>query len=114
MSQALLLKRLLLLRISITATARCGAGTPAGALTSVSSGAEIGLLSLRLSVSQSESLGDFLRALACTIEKVSLWDPGLSGSETEKGVAKQTRVSRNRRGDWGTRDSGSKAQYAIH
>jgi len=46
---------------------------PAGALVSVRSGAEIGLLSLRLSVSQVVSLGDFLLAPACPIEKVILW-----------------------------------------
>ena len=37
------------------------------------SGAEIGLLSLRLSVSQGASLGDFLLAPACPIEKVTHW-----------------------------------------
>jgi len=41
--------------------------------TAVRSGAEIGLLTLRLSVSQGASLGDFLLALACPIEKVALW-----------------------------------------
>jgi len=46
---------------------------PAGALTAVRSGAEIGLLSLRLSVSQGASLGDFLLAPVCPIEKVTLW-----------------------------------------
>ena len=40
----------------------------------VRSGAEIGLLSLRLSVSQGASLGDFLLAPACPIEKVTLWE----------------------------------------
>ena len=45
--------------------------------TGVRSGAEIGLLSPRLSVSQGASLGDFLLAPACPIEKVP------SGSETE-------------------------------
>ena len=39
----------------------------------VRSGAEIGLLSLRLSVSQGASLGDFLLASACPIEKVTHW-----------------------------------------
>jgi len=37
----------------------------------VRSGAEIGLLSLRISVSQGASLGDFLLAPACPIEKVT-------------------------------------------
>ena len=37
----------------------------------VRSGAEIGLLSLGLSVSQGASLGDFLLAPACPIEKVT-------------------------------------------
>ena len=37
----------------------------------VRSGAEIGLLRLRLSVSQGASLGDFLLAPACPIEKVT-------------------------------------------
>jgi len=46
---------------------------PAGAPTSVRSGAESGLLSFRLSASQGASLGDFLLAPACPIEKVTLW-----------------------------------------
>jgi len=37
----------------------------------VRNGTEIGLLSLRLSVSQGVSLGDFLLAPACPIEKVT-------------------------------------------
>jgi len=45
---------------------------PAGA-TSVRSGAEIGLLSLRISGSQRASLGDFLHAPACPIKDVTLW-----------------------------------------
>jgi len=56
---------------------RSGAGTltgvrsGAGTLTGVRSGAEHGLLSLlRLSVYQDASLGDFLLAPACPIEKV--------------------------------------------
>ena len=60
---------------------------PAGALASISSGAEIGLLSLRLRVSQGASLGDFLLAPPCPIEKVILWVGFLyltSGSETRK------------------------------
>ena len=80
---------LLLLRVSMTeqlsgvvqvprrCPVRSGAGTlqvPAGALATVMSGAEIGLLSLRLSVSQGASLGDFLLAPACPIEKVTLWE----------------------------------------
>ena len=40
----------------------------------VRSGAEIGLLSLRLSVYQGASLGDFLLAPVCPIEKVTLWE----------------------------------------
>ena len=57
----------------------------------VRSGAEIGLLGLRLSFSQGASLGDFLLAPACPIEKVNLWErfPYLtSGSETDEGFAK--------------------------
>jgi len=53
----------------------------------VRSGAEIGLLSLTLSVSQGASLGDFLHAPACPIEKVTLWEGFLyltSGSETNE------------------------------
>ena len=53
--------------------------------------AEIGLLSLRLSFSQGASLGDFLLAPACPIDKVTLWEGFLyltSGSETDEGVAK--------------------------
>ena len=65
------------------ATVRSGAGDPqvpcqewyrypVGALATVRSGAEIGPLSLRLSVSQQgASLGDFLLAPACPIEKVT-------------------------------------------
>jgi len=37
-------------------------------------GAQIGLLSLTLSVSQVASLGEFLLAPACPIEKVTLWE----------------------------------------
>jgi len=40
--------------------------------TAVGSGAEIGLLSLKLSVSQNASFGDFLLAPTCPIEKVTL------------------------------------------
>jgi len=40
----------------------------------IRSGAEIGPLSLRLSVSQGAPLGDFLLAPACPIEKVTLWE----------------------------------------
>jgi len=63
---------------------------PAGALTTVRSGAEIGFLSLRLSVSQGASLGDFLLAPPCPVEKVTLWEGFLyltSGSEADEGVA---------------------------
>jgi len=87
---------------------------PAGALASVRSGAETGLLSLRLSVSQGASLGYFLLAPACPIEKVTLWVCFLyltSGSETDEGVAKDKVFpqTENR-----TQDSGSTAHYAIH
>ena len=37
-------------------------------------GTEIGLLRLGLSVSQCASLGDFLLAPVCPIEKVPLWE----------------------------------------
>jgi len=43
------------------------------------------------SVSQGASLGDFLLALACPIEEVTLWEGLLylmSGSETDEGVVK--------------------------
>ena len=53
----------------------------------VRSGTEIGLLSFRLSVSQGESLGDFLHAPTCSIEKITLWEGFLyltSGSETSE------------------------------
>ena len=56
----------------------------------VSSGAEMGLLSLMLSISQSSSIGDFLLTLACPIKKETLWEGFLYltlGSETVKGVA---------------------------
>jgi len=46
---------------------------PTSALTTVRSGAEIGLLRLGLSVSQGVSLGDFLLAPTCPIEKHTLW-----------------------------------------
>jgi len=52
----------------------------------VRSGAEIGLLSLRPSVSQGASLEGFLLAPACPIEKVTLWEGFLyltSRSETD-------------------------------
>ena len=68
---------------------------PAGALTGVRSGAEIGLVSLRLGVSHGASLGDFLLAPACPIEKVTLWEGFLyltSGSETDEGVTKDKRI----------------------
>ena len=53
---------------------RSGAGTLQVPWTAVRSGAEIGPLSLWFSVSQGASLGDFLLAPACPIEKVTLWD----------------------------------------
>ena len=65
---------------------------PAGALTSVRSGAEIGPLSLRLSVSQGASLGDFLLAPACPIEKVTPWVDFLYltlWSESDEDIAKE-------------------------
>jgi len=94
--------------------------------------AEIGLLSLRLSVSQGASLrncmlapacpiensqgaslGDFMLAPACPIEKVTLWEGFLyltSGFETDEDVARDKAFARtgNR-----IRGFGSKAQYAI-
>ena len=87
---------------------------PAGALANIRSDAEIGLLSLRHSVSQGASLTDFLLAPACPIEKVTLWEGFLylmSGSETDEGIAKDEVFARaeNR-----TRGSGSKPQYASH
>jgi len=45
---------------------------PAGALAPVRSGAKIHLLRLRLSISQGTSLGDFLLAPVCRIEKATL------------------------------------------
>jgi len=66
-------------------------------MTAVRSGAEIGLPSLRLSVSQGASLGDFLLAPACSIVKVTLWEGFLyltSGSETDEGVAKDKGFAR--------------------
>jgi len=62
---------------------------PAGALTGVRSGAETGLLSLRLSASQGAPFRDFLLVPACPIEKVTQWEGFLyltSGSETDEGV----------------------------
>ena len=105
---------LLLLRIFVTEQLSGVCRYPAGSLSSVRSGAEIGLLNLRLSISQGASLGDFLLAPACPIEKVSLWEGFLyltSGSETDEGVAEDEFYARtgNR-----TRDSWSKPQYAIH
>jgi len=55
--------------------------------TIVRSGAEIGLLSLTLSVSQGASLGDFSLAPVCPIEKVTLCEGFFyvaSGSATDK------------------------------
>ena len=54
--------------------------------TAVKSGAEIGPLTLRLSVSQGAPLGDIQFAPACPIEKVTLWEGFLYlmlGSQTE-------------------------------
>jgi len=80
----------------------------------VRSGAEIGLMSFRLSVSQGASLGDFLLAPACPVEKETLWEGFFyltSGSETDEGAVKDKVFARagNR-----TRGSGTRAQYAIH
>ena len=58
----------------------------------VRSGAEIGLLSLRLSFSQGASLGDFLLAPACPIEKVTLWECDQPG----KNLLKYSVVAGNR------------------
>ena len=63
---------LLLLRVSMTEQLSGVVQVPRRC--PVRSGAEIGLLSLRLSVSQGASLGDFLLAPARPIEKVTLWE----------------------------------------
>ena len=88
------------------AAVRSGAGTPQVPCTAVRSGADIGLRSLRPSVSQDISLGDFLLAPAFPIEKVTLCVGFLyltSGSETDESVAKDKVFARagNR-----TRDQG--------
>jgi len=70
---------------------RCDAGSPQVPWTAVRCGAEIGLLSLMLSVSQGASMGDFPLAPACPMEKVNPWKSFLyltSGFETDEGVAK--------------------------
>ena len=67
----------------------------------VRSGAEIGLLSLRLSVSQGASLGDFLLAPACPIEKVTLWECDQPG----KNPLKYSAVAGNRTRATGRTDS---------
>jgi len=74
--------------------------------TAVRGGVQIGLLSLRLSISQAASLGDFSLAPACPIEKVTLWVCFLH----YEGVAEDKVFAQtgNR-----TRDSESEAQYAI-
>ena len=109
---------LLLLRISMTeqisgvvqVPRRCPVRKGAGTLAGVRSGAEIGLLSLRFSVAKGVSLGDFLLAPTCPIEKVTIWEGSLYltlRSETGEGVVKD-KVSAgtgNR-----TRYLGSKAQ----
>jgi len=82
--------------------------------TAARSDAEIGLLSLRLKVSQGVSSGDFVLAPACPIEKGTLWGGFfylMSRSETDEGVAKDKASAR---AETRTLDSGSKAQYAIH
>jgi len=48
------------------------------------SGAEIGLLNLRLRVFQGESLGDFPLTPACPIEKVILWESLLFSCQDPK------------------------------
>jgi len=61
--------------------------------TAVRSGAEIGPLSLGLSVSQGASLGDFLLAFTCHIEKVTLGEGFLYstlGSEADEGLRKES------------------------
>ena len=89
--------------------AECGVGLMLGCLgffsfffpclhdrATVRSGAEIGLLSLRLSVSQGASLGDFLLALACPIEKVTLWEcdqPGKNPLKYPTVVGNRTRAT---------------------
>ena len=63
----------------------------------VRSGAEIGLLSLRLNVSQGASLGDFLLAPACPIEKVTHWgeiEP-LSATLAQDGLAECDQPGKN-------------------
>ena len=80
----------------------------------VRSGAETGLLSLRPTVSQGVSVGDFLLALACPIENVTLWQGFFYltlGSGTDNGVAKEKVFARTGNS---TRGFGFKAQYAIH
>jgi len=64
---------------------------PAGAPASVRSGAEIDLLGLRVSVSQTLSLGDFLLALASSIEKVTLWE-GFRGIRNWRGCCKRQKL----------------------
>ena len=59
-----------------TAAVRSDAGTPQVPCTAVRSDAEIGLPSLGLSISQGASLGDFLLAPTCFIEKVTLCSMG--------------------------------------
>jgi len=53
--------------------------------------ADIGLLSLKFSVSQGAPLGDFLLAPACPLKNVSLWKGSLStsGSETDEATMLQ-------------------------
>jgi len=62
-----------------------------GALVSVRSGVIIVLLSLWISVNQVASVGDFVLAPECPIEKVALWEGLLYlGSETD-GVLRKTK-----------------------
>jgi len=98
------------LSVVVQVPCRYPAGTLQVPCTAVRSGAEIGLLNRRLRVSQGASLGDFLLAPGCSLEKLTLWVGFLyltSGSEVDEGVAKDKVFARtgNR-----TRDSETKAQ----
>jgi len=81
------------------------------------SGGEIGLLSLRLSISQGASLGYVLLVFACPMvhgEGNSMGGVPLylmTESKTDKGVAKDGIVAPNGNRSW---DFESKAQYTIH
>jgi len=82
--------------------------------TAVGSGAEIGLLSFRLSVSQGASLGNLLLAPACPIEKITLRESFLyltPRSETDEGVAKKKVFART--GSRTRNSKSSKPQYTT-